>query len=49
MNPKQLDYSIFEAVSDAIGKEWTTEQKELIQNYLELQNQLKEWLNKTFK
>ena len=42
MNPKQLESSIFEAISDAIGKEWTTEQKELIQNDSELQNQLKE-------
>jgi len=42
MNPKQLEFSIFEAVSDAIGKEWTTEEKELIQNDLELQNHLKD-------
>ena len=45
MNPKQLEYSIFEAVSDAIGKKWTTEEKELIQNNSELQSRLKEWLN----
>ncbi|BBD70262.1 hypothetical protein NIES4072_66280 [Nostoc commune NIES-4072] len=45
MNPKQLESSIFEAVSDAIGKEWTIEEKELIQNNSELQNHLKEWLN----
>ena len=45
MNPKQLEYSIFEAVSDAIAKEWTTEEKELIQNNSKLQSRLKEWFN----
>ncbi len=45
MNPKQLDYSIFEAVSDAIQRVWTTEEKELIANDSELQSQLEEWLN----
>ena len=45
MNSKQLKDSIFEAVSDAIGREWTTEEKQLIPNDSELQNQLEEWLN----
>ncbi|MHC5748739.1 MAG: hypothetical protein ACYTXT_44300 [Nostoc sp.] len=45
MNPKQLEDSIFEAVSDAIGREWTIEEKQLIQNDSELQSRLKEWLN----
>nr|ADO19197.1 hypothetical protein Nfla_7103 [Nostoc flagelliforme str. Sunitezuoqi] len=45
MNPKQLEYSIFEAVSDAIGRVWTIEEKQLIQNDSELQSHLKEWLN----
>ena len=45
MNQKQLEDSIFEAVSGAIWKEWTTEEKELIQNNSELQSRLKEWLN----
>ncbi|MHC5855348.1 hypothetical protein [Nostoc sp.] len=45
MNPKQLDYSIFEAVSNAIQRVWTTEEKELIANDSKLQNHLKESLN----
>ncbi|MDF5739078.1 hypothetical protein [Nostoc sp. S13] len=49
MNPKQLENSIFEAVSDATARVWTTEEKQLIQNDSELQNQLDQWLNKTFK
>ena len=44
-NLKQLDYSIFEAVSEAIQRVWTTEEKELIANDFKLQNHLKEWLN----
>ncbi|WP_179069652.1 hypothetical protein [Nostoc sp. C052] len=36
MNPKQLEDSIFEAVSDVIGREWTIEEKQLIQNDSEL-------------
>lgn len=49
MNPKQLENSILSAVSNAITRVWTTEEKEFIQNDLELQNQLEQWLNKTFK
>ncbi|MEH2168724.1 MAG: hypothetical protein V7K41_19115 [Nostoc sp.] len=45
MNPKQLEDSILEAVSDAIARVWTIEEKELIQNDSELQNQLYQWLN----
>jgi len=45
MNPKQLEFSIFEAVSDAIQRVWTTEEKELIANDSELQSHLEEWLN----
>jgi hypothetical protein len=45
MNLKQLNYSIFEAVSEAIQRVWSTEEKELIANDLKLQNYLKEWLN----
>ena len=45
MNQKQLEDSIFEAVSDAIEKVWTTEEKQLIQNDSELLFHLKEWLN----
>ncbi|BDI20564.1 hypothetical protein ANSO36C_63660 (plasmid) [Nostoc cf. commune SO-36] len=49
MNPKQLEDSIFEAVSDTIQRVWTIEEKELIANNSELQSHLEEWLNKTFK
>jgi len=45
MNQKQLEDSIFEAVSDAIERVWTIEEKQLIQNDSELQNQLGKWLN----
>jgi hypothetical protein len=45
MNPKQLEYSIFEAVSDTIARVWTIEEKQLIQNDSELQSHLKEWLS----
>ena len=45
MNPKQLEDSIFEAVSDAIQRLWTTEERELIANDCELQSHLEEWLN----
>lgn len=45
MNPKQLEDPIFEAVSDAIGREWTIEEKQLIPNDSELRSRLKEWLN----
>jgi hypothetical protein len=45
MNPKQLEYSIFEAVSDGTARVWTIEEKELIANDSELQSHLKEWLN----
>ncbi|MEH2234811.1 hypothetical protein [Nostoc sp.] len=48
MNPKQLEDSIFEAVSDAIERVWTTEEKELIANNFELKSYLKEWLNNYF-
>ncbi|MCC5666900.1 hypothetical protein LC653_24145 [Nostoc sp. CHAB 5784] len=36
MNQKQLEDSIFEAVSDAIERVWTIEEKQLIQNDSEL-------------
>ncbi|WP_322707263.1 hypothetical protein [Nostoc sp. DedQUE04] len=49
MNPKQSEDSIFEAVSNAITRVWTIEEKEFIQNDSELQNLLDQWLNKTFK
>ncbi|MEH2200491.1 hypothetical protein [Nostoc sp.] len=45
MNPKQLEDSIFEAVSDTSKRVWTTEEKELIVNNYELQSHLEEWLN----
>ena len=45
MNPKQLEDSIFEAVSEAIQRVWTIEEKELIANNSELQSHLKEWLS----
>ena len=45
MNPKQLEDSILEAVSDAIERVWTIEEKQLIQNDSQLQSHLKEWLN----
>ena len=45
MNLKQLESSIFEAVSDTSQRVWTTEEKELIANDYELQSHLKEWLN----
>lgn len=45
MNPKQLEDSIFEAVSNAITRVWTIEEKEFIQNDSELQNLLDQWLN----
>lgn len=45
MNPKQLESSIFEAVSNAIQRVWTTQEKKLIANNSELQSHLKEWLN----
>jgi hypothetical protein len=45
MNQKQLEDSIFEAVSDVIERVWTIEEKQLIQNDSELQNQLGKWLN----
>ena len=45
MNQKQLEDSIFEAVSDGIERVWTIEEKQLIQNDSELQSRLKEWLN----
>ena len=45
MNPKQLENSIFEAVSDGIERVWTIEEKQLIQNDSKLQNQLGQWLN----
>ena len=45
MNPKQLEYSILKAVSEAIKRVWTTEEKELIANDFKVQNHLKEWLN----
>ncbi|WP_277926817.1 MULTISPECIES: hypothetical protein [Nostoc] len=40
MNPKQLEDFIFEAVSNAIQRVWTSEEKEFIQNDSELQNKL---------
>ncbi len=45
MNQKQLEDSILEAVSDAIERVWTTEEKHFIENNSELQSYLKEWLN----
>ncbi len=45
MNPKQLESSIFEAVSDRSQRVWTNEEKELIANDSELQSHLEEWLN----
>ncbi|MEH2297569.1 MAG: hypothetical protein V7K88_00430 [Nostoc sp.] len=45
MNPKQLESSIFEAVSDTSQRVWTTEEKKLIVNDSELQSHLEEWLN----
>ncbi|MCL6754812.1 hypothetical protein KBT16_29065 [Nostoc sp. CCCryo 231-06] len=42
---KQLQSSIFEAISDGSQREWTSSEKELIANDSELQNHLKEWLN----
>lgn len=45
MNPKQLESSIFEAVSDAIQRVLTTEERELITNDSKLKNHLGEWLN----
>ena len=45
MNQKQLEDSIFEAVSNVIERVWTIEEKQLIQNDSELQNQLGKWLN----
>jgi hypothetical protein len=45
MNPKQLENSIFETVSDATARVWTIEEKELIANGSELQSHLEEWLN----
>ncbi|MBC6435513.1 hypothetical protein FM036_39335 [Nostoc sp. HG1] len=45
MNQKQLEDSIFEAVSDAIERVWIIEEKQLIANDSELQTHLEEWLN----
>jgi len=45
MNQKQLEDSIFEAVSNVIERVWTIEEKQLIQNDSELQSHLKEWLS----
>ena len=45
MNPKQLESSIFEVVSDTSQRVWITEEKELIVNDSELQTHLEEWLN----
>lgn len=42
---KQLQSSIFEAISDGSQREWTSLEKDLIANDSELQNYLKEWLS----
>ncbi|QLE59700.1 hypothetical protein [Nostoc sp. TCL26-01] len=40
----EVEY-IFEAVSDGSQRQWTVEEKEVILNSPQLQNQLEKWLN----
>ncbi|MFN6452980.1 MAG: hypothetical protein RM022_012335 [Nostoc sp. EfeVER01] len=44
-HPRTAHAPKFEAVSDGIGREWTIEEKQFIENNSELESRLKEWLN----